>query len=57
METARKALEQMKKGTVKVLWDVIVLRIGDRFIVGREAISIHSPGCTLDEAAGFIANR
>jgi hypothetical protein len=54
METAKKALEQMKKGTVKVLWGFVVARIGDRYIVGQ-TISIRSEGVTADEAAAILA--
>jgi hypothetical protein len=57
METARKALENMKKGTVTVLWGFIVLRVGDRYIVGYDTISIHQRGVCIEAAAAIIARK
>ena len=54
METARKALQAMKKGTVKTLWDLVVIRIGDRYIVGENP-SIREAGVDLETAAKILA--
>jgi hypothetical protein len=56
METARKALESMKKGTATILWGRIVMRVGDRYLVG-ETINIHAAGVSIDEAAAVLAAR
>lgn len=56
METAKQALSQMKKGTVKVLWGKVCIRIGDRYIVG-ESPSIRDAGVDLDTAAAILAAK
>ena len=56
METATMMLKKMKNGFVTILWDRIVIRVGDKFIVG-ESPSIHETPITLEEAATILARK
>ena len=54
METVKKELEQMGRGCVRTMWDILVLRRGDSYIVGRDFINIYSTVRTLDNAAATV---
>jgi hypothetical protein len=56
METARKALESMKKGTVTTLWGYTVARIGDRYLVG-ESIRLRDATISIEQAAMILAQK
>lgn len=56
METAKKALEMVKKGHATILWGKIVVRVGDKFIIG-ETIRMRDDGVSIDEAAEILSRK
>ena len=56
MDLVIKMLEKISKGHATVLYGKIVIRIGNKFIVG-ESPSIHEAGVSLDDAAKIICER
>lgn len=56
METATKALANMKKGHVTILWGKVVIRIGDKFIVGENP-SIRESGIEIEQAAKILCAK
>lgn len=56
MDLVHKILAGMKKGHVTSLYGYIVIRIGDRYIVG-ESPSIREPGLTIEQAVLQICSK
>ena len=53
MDIIKIQLEKIGKGCVTSMWDMVVLRVGDRFAVGR-SVSIHQVSLTIDEAVEVL---
>ncbi len=51
MNEARKQLEQIGRGCVRTLWGVMVWRVGDRYIIGRDSVKVGASGVDLENAA------
>lgn len=56
MDLAIKMLEKTKKGFATVMFDKVVIRIGDRYSVGETA-SIRHAELTIEEAAKVLCAR
>lgn len=56
METAITRLKNMKPGYATIMWDKVVIRIGDRYIVGTEnrPANIRKAEYTAEEAAKIL---
>ena len=57
MDLVIKMLEKLPKGHVTTMYGCIVIRIGDRYIVGRESVSIRAAGKSINEAAAEVCGR
>ena len=53
MNTALTRLNEMKAGHATIMWDRIVIRIGDRYAVG-ETVNIRKAELTAEEAAAIL---
>ena len=51
MDEAKRQLKQIGRGCVATLWGVMVWRVGDRYIIGRDSVNVGSSGLDLENAA------
>lgn len=56
MDLVIKNLERISKGHATTLYDFVVIRVGDRYIVGKSP-SIRERGVSLEDAAKIICGK